>query len=105
MPLFRRRPTTIEARQFTGGAESATPIIDWVLAGGGTATWMEAHQVGIAPYRPDDINEIVVMERISLRTLEGTIYVSVGDWVIKGTAGEFYPCKPEIFADVYEPLE
>ncbi|KKK69167.1 hypothetical protein LCGC14_2936720, partial [marine sediment metagenome] len=29
---------------------------------------------------------------------------SVGDWVIKGVAGEFYPCKPDIFAATYEAV-
>ena len=30
---------------------------------------------------------------------------SVGDFIIKGVAGEFYPCKPEIFAATYEAAE
>jgi len=29
---------------------------------------------------------------------------SVGDWVIRGIKGEFYPCKPDIFAATYEPV-
>jgi hypothetical protein len=29
---------------------------------------------------------------------------SPGDWIIKGTAGELYPCKPDIFANIYEPV-
>lgn len=28
-----------------------------------------------------------------------------GDWIIKGVAGEFYPCKPHIFKETYEPCE
>lgn len=30
---------------------------------------------------------------------------SVGDWIIKGVKGEFYPCKPDIFEATYEPVE
>lgn len=38
-------------------------------------------------------------------TLEGTHKVSVGDFIVKGIAGEFYPVKPEIFKKTYELLE
>lgn len=37
-----------------------------------------------------------------IRTLEGTMYVTEGDWVITGVQGERYPCKPDIFAATYE---
>jgi len=37
-------------------------------------------------------------------TLEGDHYAQPGDLIIKGVAGEFYPCKPEIFAETYEPV-
>ena len=35
-------------------------------------------------------------------TLEGELHISDGDWIIKGVAGEFYPCKPDIFEATYE---
>lgn len=35
-------------------------------------------------------------------TLEGGNIVCPGDWVIQGVKGEFYPCKPDIFAETYE---
>lgn len=38
-------------------------------------------------------------------TLEGGHIVCPGDWIITGVAGEFYPCKPDIFAATYEPVE
>jgi hypothetical protein len=37
-------------------------------------------------------------------TLEGTMMAKRGDWIVKGIEGEFYPCKPEIFAKCYEPV-
>lgn len=40
-----------------------------------------------------------------VHTLEGPMKVSVGDWIIKGVKGEFYPCKPDIFAMTYDPVE
>jgi hypothetical protein len=38
-------------------------------------------------------------------TLEGGHIVCPGDWIITGTAGEHYPCKPHIFAAIYEPAD
>ena len=37
-----------------------------------------------------------------IETLEGNHLVSKGDFIIKGVAGEFYPCKPDIFKLTYE---
>ena len=41
---------------------------------------------------------------LSITTLEGEHLVSWGDWIIKGIAGEIYPCKPEIFHATYDPI-
>ena len=42
---------------------------------------------------------------ILIKTLEGTMRADIGDWIIRGVKGEFYPCKPDIFAATYEPAE
>lgn len=42
-------------------------------------------------------------ELIAIDTLEGTMYAKPGDWVIRGVAGEFYPCRDDIFRQTYEP--
>ena len=39
---------------------------------------------------------------LKIHTLEGDHNVSFGDYIIKGVAGEFYPCKPNIFEQTYE---
>ena len=44
------------------------------------------------------------MLNLGIATLEGTMRVNKGDWIIKGVAGEFYPCKPDIFAQTYEAV-
>lgn len=41
----------------------------------------------------------------NIKTLEGVMRVSVGDFIIEGVNGEFYPCKPDIFAKTYEAVE
>ena len=38
-------------------------------------------------------------------TLEGVMRAEFGDFIIRGVKGEFYPCKPDIFAATYEPVE
>lgn len=40
-----------------------------------------------------------------IATLEGVMVASVGDWIIRGVNGEFYPCKPDIFEATYESVE
>ena len=39
-----------------------------------------------------------------IHTLEGTMNASVGDYIIKGLRGEFYPCKPDVFEKKYEVI-
>lgn len=40
-----------------------------------------------------------------IETPEGTLRAEVGDWIIRGVAGDLYPCKPEIFAQTYEAVD
>ena len=40
---------------------------------------------------------------VSVKTLHGVVIADPGDWIIKGTAGDFWPCKPDIFDATYEP--
>ena len=43
-------------------------------------------------------------DRPRIDTLEGPMFVDVGDWIITGVKGEHYPCKPDIFEATYEPV-
>jgi hypothetical protein len=58
----------------------------------------------------EEIKSFVPIKRINkdgtfqITTLEGEHRCSIGDFVIKGIAGEFYPCKPDIFAKTYEKV-
>lgn len=42
---------------------------------------------------------------IFVQTLEGTMTANVGDYIIRGVNGEFYPCKPDIFAKTYQEVK
>lgn len=94
---YRKKPVVIEAMQWDGSAESATPIINWVLDSGGTARYHEHLLDGEYIAHPDPF--------LKIDTLEGVMIASTGDWIIKGVQGEFYPCKPDIFAKTYEVAE
>ena len=41
-------------------------------------------------------------DTLDVETLEGTVQARINDWIIKGIAGELYPCKPDIFAATYD---
>lgn len=43
--------------------------------------------------------------KFKITTLEGVMTAKVGDWIIKGVNGEFYPCNPDIFEKTYEEAE
>ena len=49
-----------------------------------------------------------INERVSggfdIDSLEGQKHASVGDWIIKGVNGEFYPCQPDVFEKTYDPV-
>ena len=77
---YRKRPVEIEAVQwFKPGDEMSI----------GAPVFSMTHRQG-APYIP---------------TLEGDMFITPGDWIIKGVMGEYYPCKPEIFDKTYEAVE
>lgn len=43
--------------------------------------------------------------KLFIETLEGDMYVEVGDYIIQGVHGEYYSCKPDIFTETYEEIE
>ena len=47
---------------------------------------------------------IIIREGLTIDTLKGKMKADIGDYIIKGINGEFYPCKPDIFAKTYEEV-
>lgn len=88
--FYRKKPIVIEAIPWEGKRETATEIIDWVLDGGGSASLMCGESCCEGNLK------------INIHTLEGMMVAEAGDVVIKGIAGEFYPCKGDIFIKSYE---
>lgn len=104
---FRKRPVVVEAVQwlpaaFEDGAAHTSDVVQWVLDNGGTARWHEAGLLG--RLRPGDEYGQSLPEFIDIETLEGTMRAVQGDWIIRGVQGEFYPCKPDVFAATYEEV-
>lgn len=46
----------------------------------------------------------VVSPAIYIPTLEGNMMANVGDYIIRGVEGEFYPCRQDIFEKTYEKI-
>jgi hypothetical protein len=81
---FRKKPVVVEAHRLT--INNINKI----------AEWCRGSVKGI---------KLPIEEQvIDIETLEGTMRADVGDWIIKGVNGEFYPCKPDIFEKSYEPV-
>lgn len=82
MRRYRKRPVIIEAIEFTG-----------------------LNDREVRDFCPSVRDPIDTKANLIIPTLEGEMLVSVGDFIIKGIAGEFYPCKPDIFRATYEVVE
>jgi hypothetical protein len=83
MPKFRKRPVEIEAWQWDGHSTSPQRP-EWLRDNGRVRA---SHSE----------------ETLYIRTLEGEMMASKGDWIIRGVKGEIYPCKPDVFESTYDP--
>ena len=76
---YRKKPVVVEAVQWTG--ENHAEMCEFI---------------------DPEAFEIIPRIGLVIHTLEGDHHASPGDYIIKGVNGEFYPCKPDIFAKTYE---
>lgn len=86
--VYRKKPVEIEAIQFEDTPEVLSELSDFIN-----------NQDLRVDYK-DPENPFIKIE-----TLEGVMKASVGDYIIKGVNGEFYPCKPDIFNKTYEEVK
>lgn len=94
MDRYRKKPVVIEAMRFRN--------FDTYLA---ICAW--ARRCGVGKDTTPSLGELFRFEGgpkplMLVRTLEGTMAVNVGDWIIRGVEGEFYPCRDDIFEQTYE---
>lgn len=93
---YRKKPVEIEAVKLENNKQSIINAIEFVYNVG-----METSVLGM----DFEINKVRLDGGLVINTLEGNMLASFGDYIIKGIAGEFYPCKPDIFIETYEPVE
>lgn len=100
MGMYRKKPVTIEARRFItnneAGDKNMNELVEWMNKSGQPDRYPRLADSIVARHDGTDIYII---------TLEGEHKATVGDWIIKGVKGEFYPCKPDIFKETYESAE
>lgn len=85
--LFRKKPVIIEAVQWTGANQ------DEIFAFA-----RRVEEDGPLP------KAFIANGVLYIYTSEGTMRADVSDWIIKGVAGEFYPCKASVFQQTYEAV-
>ena len=100
---YRKLPVIIEARQLIGTTAETHAVYLWIAQN--TLGPFEPLGVieGRQPCPPSGVSIDPRDGRLMIATLEGFCHADIGDWIIRGVAGEFYPCKPDIFAKTYEP--
>lgn len=81
---FVKKPVKVQAIQWTG--DNCDEIDQFIGSG------------------PFDDSHHFIRGQLIVHTLEGDHQALVGDWIIRGVKGEFYPCKPDIFEQTYEEV-
>ena len=85
--IFRKKPVIIEAIQFDG--KNHSEICSFIKT-------------------EDNVTEAIIASNLpyfTIYTLEGNLKAQPNYWIIKGIKGEFYPCKPDIFEQIYEEVK
>ena len=93
MKLYRKRPVVIEAMQFTYPPSAA--LVKWV------GPYMKNVRKNRHPNAVGEADLITLEDGSDGRAKH---VATEGDWIIKGVHGEFYACKPDIFAKTYEEV-
>jgi len=95
---YRKKPVVIEAVKFENSQRSIREVLEFIGQKVDTNS-------NIATQRFEEYCRMVVAEGMIISTLEGGHIASIGDMIIKGVQGEFYPCKPDIFEQTYEEVK
>ena len=96
MPFYVKKPVKVEAIQFTGEDSNLIHLEEWM------------HDVDLSTLH--GVAVMALSERVrkdggwKVKSLEGNVIASVGDYVIKGVKGEFYVCRQDIFEETYNKV-
>lgn len=83
---YRKKPVVIEAIEFKG-FDNIEEVQEFMRG-------------NVRIHFPPECDIVLLIE-----TLEGVMFANVGDYIIKGVKGEYYPCKAEIFHETYEEVK
>lgn len=78
---YRKKPVVVDAMQWTGSGKCWLKMVEFI---GRNLIDRPSYDI------------------LKISTLEGDLFASKNDFIIKGIHGEFYPCKPNIFEKTYE---
>lgn len=101
MAKYRKRPVVVEAVQWNGN--NLMEIVSFMrgLSQIGFRKSLDVSSVEFQKWT--DYEAIVDRDGLTVNTLEGKMKANIGDYIIKGVNGEFYPCKLDIFEKTYDP--
>lgn len=88
----RKKPVEIYAVEWIG--DNLREVIDFCGLHESARKWTWAEYCAV-----------VAKDGLKIFTLEGPLHASIGDFILRGVRGEFYPCKPDIFWETYELVE
>lgn len=95
MPMYRKKPVVIEAQRMPSAhACKGENYYD-----------QRGLLEGLAAWCGGTLTRDALGPCIEIDTPEGTMLARPDDWIIKGVQGEFYPCKPDIFAATYDKVQ
>jgi hypothetical protein len=94
---YRKKPVVIDAVQWT--ENNPREVFNFLTE---NTFDMDAMRIFQYPFYIDDSK---VEGGLVIKTLEGEHIVSIGDYIIRGIKGEYYPCKEDIFHQTYELYE
>lgn len=96
MPDYRKKPVVIQAVQFLSMTKNEVNFSDY-------PNWLVRAEIDPTS-RPLEGKWCTEADHLLIGTKEGMHIASEGDWIIRGVAGELYPCKPDIFEQTYEAV-
>lgn len=94
--FYRKKPIPVEAVQWLGNQRV---MFDFL-----TGTCSQPMTDNGESFRIDFDNGHCSFGTLVIKCLEGELRASIGDYIIKGVKGEYYPVKKEIFEATYEPV-
>lgn len=93
----KKNPVVVEAFLYDGSPKHNRTVKD-LLRGSTTPAYMDTVIRNCSTEHPDGFK----YPALKISTIKGDYAVNTGDWIIRDIAGEYFPCKPDIFTKTYE---